>query len=119
MVDVQIRDSQLEVEPKGIHKLLAFKRRITVPLSSVRAVRPDPFAASGFWKGIRVPGTHIPGLIIAGTYYWRGQKTFFDVVRPERAIVIELSGASYDRIVVEVDDPFRTTEMIQKALPQA
>ncbi len=116
MVEVTIQGTQLEVEVKGLHKLLALKSRVTVPLEKVRGARPDPFAAAGFWKGVRMPGTHIPGLIVAGTFYHQRQKTFWDVRRPEKAIVIELDGAKYDRLVVEVDDPQRTANLIENAL---
>lgn len=116
MVDVTIQGTQLEVEVKGLHKLLALKGRVSVPLSKVRGARPDPFAASSFWKGLRMPGTHIPGLIAAGTFYHQNQKTFWDVSRPEKALVIELEGAGYDRLVVEVADPVRTATLIEEAI---
>jgi hypothetical protein len=106
MVKVSIRDDVAVFSVQGLHKLWAFKSRLEVPLAHIKAVRADPAVTRGWWKGIRAPGTHVPGVIVAGTYYHRGlKKTFWDVVDPERAIVVELDGERYERLIVEVEDP--------------
>ena len=115
MVDLTIPNGALDVQVLGWSKVWALKSRIRVPLGSVRAVRHDPEAARGLWKGWRVPGTHVPGVITAGTYRTRGQKHFWDVRRPGRAVVVELEGADYDRLIVDVRDPGATVRMIERA----
>lgn len=115
MVEISLRGDMLRVDVQGLHKLWALKDRIEVPLASVRDVRRDPQAATGFWKGWRVPGTHVPGLIVAGTYYQSHQRVFYDVVRASRAIVIELEGERYDRLVVEVEHPEREVARLRTA----
>lgn len=52
-----------------------------------------------------MPGTHGPGVLVAGTYYREGQRHFSDVRHAEQAIAIELEAARYDRLFVEVEDP--------------
>jgi hypothetical protein len=106
MVKVSIRDDVAVFSVQGLHKLWAFKSRLEVRLSHIKAVRADPTVARGLWKGIRAPGTHLPGIITAGTYYRkRLKKDFWDVSNPEHAIVVELEGEPYQRLVIEVEDP--------------
>ncbi|HEU4698927.1 MAG TPA: hypothetical protein VFS40_07100 [Gemmatimonadales bacterium] len=65
---------------------------------------------------MRLPGTHIPGIITAGTFLQDGRRTFWDVHDAERAIVVELEGERYDRLVVEVEHPMAVVSRIQAAL---
>ena len=100
---------------RGLHQLWAFKRRIEVPRRRVVGARHDPEAARGWWKGWRMPGTHVPGLIIAGTYYLRGERVFWDVCDAARAVVVELDGHDYDRLVIEVEDPAAVVALLSAA----
>lgn len=114
MVDVHIEDDRVKLEVRGLHRLWALKREVTFPRSAVRAVRrlpPDAF--NGWWKGLRVPGTMIPGVIVAGTYYKSGERHFWDVRRANRAIEIDLEGGPFDRVFVEVDDPEAAVQLLE------
>lgn len=117
MVDIKIADGTMILTVRGTHVLWALKRRLEIPLGHIRDLRrAEPDIIQGWWKGIRAPGTQIPGVIVAGTYYQGGKKIFWDVKNGERAIVIELEGESYARLVVEVEDPEGTIAMIRQAL---
>jgi len=106
MVEIHADDDRLTIEVRGWHQFWAFKRKLHVPRSAVRAVRRLPHdALRGMWKGWRVPGTHLPGVIVAGTYFKDGERHFWDVRHPDSAIEIELDGQTYDRLFVEVPDP--------------
>ena len=106
MVDIHADDEHVTIEVRGLHQFWAFKRKIHVPRSAVRSVRKLPGdALKGMWKGWRVPGTHLPGVIVAGTYFKDGERHFWDVRHPESAIEIELDGQRYNRLFVEVSDP--------------
>jgi hypothetical protein len=106
MVKLDVEGDRVVVEVLGAHKLWAFKRRISFPRDAVVAARrAPPDALAGWWKGWRVPGTMIPGVFVAGTYYKDGERHFWDVRRADRAIEIDLAGVPYDRLVVEVADP--------------
>lgn len=105
MVEIQIAGDVLVLEVQGWSKLWALKSRLEIPLANVRGVRADPDVARGWWKGIRAPGTHVPGVIVAGTFYQDGKRIFWDVRDPERTIVVELADDRYDELIVEVADP--------------
>ena len=115
MVDVSIQNGTAVFEILGLHKLWTLKNRIEVPLAHVSAVRSDPSVKLGWWKGWRMPGTHVPGLIVAGTYYQGRRRIFWDVVHTSRTIVVDLNGEPYDQLVVEVADPEATVHRLEAA----
>ena len=113
MVEITVNGEQLHLEVKGWDKLWAFKSELDIPLQHIRSVRHDPDAASGWWHGIRFPGTQLPGVITAGTFYQHGKRIFWDIHHPEKAIIIELHDDRYDELIVEVDDPLFAVEQIR------
>lgn len=117
MVEISVEGDDLVVTVRGLHVLWALRRRLEFPLDHIRGVRrAEPDIMEGWWKGIRAPGTHLPGVIVAGTYYRRGERHFWDVSDARRAIIIDLHGESYDKLFVEVADPEATIAMIRKAM---
>lgn len=115
MAVVHIDNGVLEVELTGLDKLWSLKSRLTIPLDHVRGATADPGIAREP-KGIRGPGTHVPGFITAGTFHHDGDRTFWNVKHPERAIVIELRDESFQRLVIEVDQPAETVRRIEAAI---
>lgn len=114
MVDVRIEGDTVVFDVRGLHKLWAFKSRLAVPRASVLGARHDPEAVRG-WKGWRVPGTHVPGLLIAGTFYRDGHRIFWDVRDPANTVVVDLDGQDYNQLVIEVEDPAAVVEMLTSA----
>ena len=117
MVDLTVSQGKLLVNIRGADKLLAFKSSLEIPLEHIAEVRLDPDIAKGYWHGWRLPGTNIPGVITAGTYYQDGQKSFWDVHHTDRALVIDLGDEPYNRLVVEVEDPQAAVAMIESVAP--
>ena len=116
MVRVTTENDKLILEVQGWDRLWALKSRLEVPRSNIRGVRADPTIALGWWKGLRAPGTHVPGVIIAGTFYPEGKRVFWDVKDPEKTIVINLADERYDELIVEVADPAEEVQRIQNAI---
>jgi hypothetical protein len=75
----------------------------SVPRAAVRAVRVShrPFREL---RGIRAPGTGFPGAIALGTWRRRRGKDFAAVYGKRPAVVVELEGAEWCRLVVSCDD---------------
>jgi len=113
MVEITVSGDQLHLEVKGWDKLWAFKSELDIPIQHIRSVRHDPDAASGWWHGLRFPGTQLPGVITAGTFYQHGKRIFWDIHHPEKAIIIELHDDRYDELIVEVGDPLFAVEQIR------
>ena len=116
MAEVELTGKALVVHVRGIDRLWALKSRLEIPLAHVVKAEIDPEVAQGWRKGIRSPGTHVPGVITAGTFYQEGERVFWDVHDPEKTIVIHLKDERYARLVIEVEDPPATAAAIQRAL---
>jgi hypothetical protein len=118
VVDISITDDHLHLEVKGLDKLWAFKSQLDIPLNHIRAVKHDPESVSGWWHGIKLIGTNLPGALTAGTFYQHGQCVFWDVHDPARSIIIELQDERFGQLIVEVDDPLFAVEQIKARLPE-
>lgn len=116
MVDLSIADGILTLHVKGADKLWAFKSSLEIPLGHIAGVGTAAEIARGWWHGIKFPGTNLPGVITAGTFYEHGDCIFWDVHDPENTIAIDLHGDSYDQLIVEVADPREAIKLIQSAL---
>jgi hypothetical protein len=116
MVDLSIAEGKLMLHVRGADKLWAFKSSLEIPLIHIAGIRADPEAARGWYHGIKLPGTNVPGVITAGTFYQDGKRVFWDVHHPEKTIVIDLRDERYSELIVEVDDPDKAINLIQKAL---
>ena len=119
MARVEITSQTLIVHVTGVDRFLAFKSQLEVPLTHVTAAQADPEIARAWWKGWKAPGTNIPGLVTAGTFYRHGKRMFWDVHDPERTIVIHLADDQYDALVVEVEEPEETAHAIDRAASAA
>ena len=82
----------------------ALYRPVLVPRSALTSARA---VADGMDEvhGLRAPGTGVPGVLLAGTFHHRGTSTFALCHRRTPAVVLELHGQSFDRVVVTVEDP--------------
>jgi len=86
-----------------------------VPLSAVTSVR----VVDDAWpelRGIRAPGTGLPEVIAVGTRRGGFGKDFAAVHGKGPAVVVELTGAEFGRLVVTADDAAAAASSIQDAL---
>lgn len=100
---VIVEGPDLVVKMSEVEKFEAVHSDVHVPLATVRAVR----VVDDAWpelRGIRAPGTGIPGVIAVGTRRGSFGKDFAVVHGREVAVVIDLEGASYARLIVTTPD---------------
>ena len=116
MTIVTVHNGDLEITIEGFDKIWALKSHLTVPLEHILSVTYDPEIARGWSHGLRLPGTNIPGVLTAGSYYQHKEWAFWDVHDPEKTIVITLKDERYQKLVVEVADPHQTVIEISNAL---
>ena len=116
MVDVSVEGDRVRFDVDGWDKMWALKSRLEIPLSHITSVRVDAEPARGWWHGFRMPGTQIPGILTAGTFYQHDGAVFYDVHNPDNTIVIELDHEHYRRLVVEVADPAAAVSLLEDAI---
>lgn len=119
MVSVTIEGDVVRFEVEGWDKLWAMKSQLTIPLAHITGARSDPDSARGWYHGLKMPGTSLPGVITAGTFYQSDGAVFFDVHDAERAVVIDLDHEKFTRLVIEVDSPTGVVERLNAAIAAA
>jgi hypothetical protein len=97
-----IKNNVLVVQLSFWERVWSFHRSFAIPREHIGEARAG--APKTSWKEIRVPGTFIPWVIKAGTYYTPRGKEFWHVTRKSRPITIELSHEKYRRLVLGVAD---------------
>lgn len=113
---VTIKNDQLIIEPKGLDKLWAVKSKLSIPLDHISGATIDEGIFKSLQQGFRNPGTAIPGIYYAGTFYLGGDKTFFNLKRTSTPVVIQLHDEDYDRIVIGVAEPRQLVDQINNQI---
>lgn len=117
MAEIRVDKSMLIVTIQGIRRLLTLRRELTFPISSVRGVTHDPSVQADYPSGWeKRKGTNVFNTYYGGTFRQDGNTIFWDVRKPENAIVITLDDEEYQRLMVEVDNPKETVRMIEEAI---
>lgn len=115
MTKITVSDGTLVVDVQGWDKLWALKSRFQIPLEHITGVRT---ASDERAKGIRLPGTHLPGVITAGAFLQEGSWVFWDVHDPTKAIAIDLHDEHFSTLIVEVADPEASIRDIEQAMAE-
>ena len=95
----------------GWHKIWALKSKINIPKENIiQAYQNEEELKS--CSGWRIPGTFIPYLITAGTFYSEGNRNFWDVMKKEKTIIVELKDNFYNKLYIEVEHPEETVQLL-------
>ena len=103
----------LHLQPR--EKAEGFHGDIRVPLSAVTSAR----VVQNAWpelRGVRAPGTGLPNVIAVGTRRGSFGKDFAAVHGRGPAVVVDLSGAEFGRLVVTTDAAVPTAAAIREAV---
>jgi hypothetical protein len=112
---LKIEGDELVLELSGLEKVEGIHGSIRVPLSKVRAVR----YVDDTWpelRGIRAPGTGLPGVIAVGTRRGSGIKDFAAVHGRGPGMVVEIEGAEFERLIVSDDNAQTVAEDLWKQI---
>lgn len=104
MVALESAPGEIAVRLNPIEKLGALHGDIRVPRSAVRAA----YVAAAPWdelRGIRAPGTGLPGVIMLGTMRGSFGADFCAVYRRKPAVVVDLDGRGFRRLILCTPDP--------------
>ncbi len=105
---VDVHGDHLVVSVRGRERAMRLMSDLRIPLEHVQGVEADPEIEHTLWRGWRIPGVHLPGV------------RFYDVHgHRDKTIVINLKDETYDRLIVEVQDPDEVMSKINEALDAA
>ena len=112
MITITKNNDNIVFEVNGLHKLWAFKSQLTIPRQHIISVGQNMESIRG-WKGWKAPGTSIPGIITAGTFYRDGRRIFWDAVHLENCIIVGLEHEDYDELIIEVENPEEAIQLLR------
>ena len=113
-MQLSLDDDQLNIKLSILEKLLSVRGSLKIPLDRIdRATTEAPRTT---WREIRAPGTFVPGLIKAGTYFTNRGKEFWYVTRLWSHLTIELKKGFYKRIVLSLRDNQQWAHKINTAV---
>ena len=112
MITIKKQDDSFVFSVNGMHKLWAFKSQLTIPFDNIINAHQDLESIEG-WKGWRAPGTSIPSIITAGTFYKDGNKIFWDVSNIENCIIVDLKDEDYKQLIIEVENPLDAIKILK------
>jgi len=122
MSRVKIENNQLIITMKGARKFFSLKSEVAVDLENVLGVTTglawkDTPRIFSFEDGFdKVAGSDAFGFYFGGTFRQHGKTVFYDLKKREDAVVISLKDDNFDTIIIGVDDPKATAELIEQAL---
>ncbi len=102
MAQLSVDDQLLHIGLSGWEKAGAMSADFSVPLGSIVSVEPLANARSAI-RGVRFPGTGLPGVVALGRWRKWGNVDFVAVYRNDPGYLIELTGDRFDRIIVSSD----------------
>ena len=102
-INIVQQNLQIEFTVKEQFLAVRFNKLWEIPLSHIQQVTTT--APQTTWKELRSPGTSLPGLVRAGTYYSKRGKEFWLVnQRKDNYLTIELQDENYRRIIITVEN---------------
>ena len=107
---------RLLIDLEWYEQLWAFTltKTFSIPLEHVQGVSTEEPLST--WAEIRAPGTFLPGVIKAGTYYTNRGREFWYVTADKNYLTLELQDEPYRRIVLTVEQSADWTERLRQAL---
>lgn len=81
-----------------------------------KGAHADPEPAMSRFNGLKILGTDIPNVFKGGIFYQEDGFVFWDVLHPEKTIVIDLDHEHLAKLIMEVADPQVAVALLNGAI---
>lgn len=103
MASINIVGNKVVVKLELVERISSLRRRITIPISSIKSV--SKVAPEFQWNEWRIPGTYMPYIIKAGTYYTpRGKEFWYRTWKKRFCVALKLNNHKFDGVIVGFKD---------------
>ena len=111
---LNLTDGKLQIRLNPLEKVLSMRGSIEIPLHSIVSAS----AEKPGWKlaQVRSPGTHVPYVIKAGTYYGSSSREFWYATLCRPFLTLQLKDWDYNRVVITIGDSRSWAERITRAI---
>lgn len=101
---LNLENGNLTIDLEWYEQLWAvtLEPQIHIPIERIERVTTAVPASS--WAEVRAPGTFLPGVIKAGTYYTRQGRDFWYVTTDKNYLTLELHDEPYRRVIITTPD---------------
>lgn len=115
-MQLTLTPTTLQIHLTGQERLWAFHLGclIEVPLTKITRVTTELPVST--WREIRAPGTYLPGVIKAGTYYTERGREFWYVTDWSSVLHFEIQDDYYQEIILTVADHLTWVERIRQRI---
>jgi hypothetical protein len=103
-MQLSLNQDQLVIQLGWYEQLLAFTLHNPIVVSLDHLLQVSAEEPPSRWTDLRAPGTHLPGVIKAGTYYTRHGREFWYATVDRKFLVLELREEPYQKIVLTVEN---------------
>ena len=114
---IDFEDDAFVLRFDGLDALTTLTRVLRFPYTAIGSASiglTDPPGLLAFKIGLSMPPF---GTTQRGRFREHGRWSFFDVDDRERAVVLDLTGHEYRRVVLTVDDPDSLLQKLRERLP--
>ena len=102
-VVVELSASAVAVRFRGLDRLWAFSRGLTIPYERITAAATLPRTeAKDNCPKLRVLGSYFPGRLHCGRYGLGARRQLWCVHRADEVLALDLAGRPFARVVIEV-----------------
>jgi len=116
MTKITIKDGCVHIVMKGVHKILALKSSMNIPLGHIKSIEVRPPEAHDWFHGLKV-GTNYPGVVTDGTFFSTNGTSFFNITDADKTIALHLHDETYQHVYVQAVD--ETPEALAQRIQQA
>ncbi len=107
----------IRIELSSLEKILSFHNSFEIQVSQIREISTDLLPPT--WKEIRAPGTAIPGITKAGTYYTFRGKEFWMLMKNDKPVRIELNNNKLKRLILGFNNYEKRASIIKNLREKA
>jgi hypothetical protein len=113
---LNLTDNLLTINLEWYEQLWAFTptNQFRIPLAHIVSASTDEPQST--WAEIRAPGTFLPGIIKAGTYYTRQGKEFWYVTQDSHYLILNLAHEPYQRMIFTLNENLNWAENINNQI---
>lgn len=111
----ELNQTYLEVHLNFLDRVSTLQPSFKVPLNDIRGATLDPGVIPS-QLGFRAPGTGLPWVIAAGTWFKNGDRQFVCWYRGHTPVVIELKNHKFARLILGSKDARELVDAINQSL---
>ena len=115
-MDLTLQGGNIEIQLEPMERVWSvhLAQRIEVSLDTLERVRVGYPETT--WKEIRAPGTYLPGMFKAGTYYTERGREFWYARKGQSCLCLDMAEGYYKRIVLGSIKATRWHSLLQPSL---